>query len=445
MEYLEKSDLYKMLCNQKNLGEKIICSLMRQIISAVAYLHSKKIIHGDIKLENILIQNTYYSDNGDKKDLIGVDIKLIDFGCSKFFNPNKYESDIIGTSYYVAPEVLNQTYNNKCDIWSLGIIMYILFTGSPPFTGSNQNEILNKILEGKINFNSKKLKKISLEAKDLLIQILRYNYRSRPSAYQILGHIWLNKEDNDKTNNNDTKFNIRNEIIMSINKMYSFNVTCKFKLSVFTMIVHNIMNENCKNLISIFNYMDIDHDGRISENDFNMCLKREKISILELDEKIRKDYDNEFQTNENAYLNTEFKSTEDSRIDVDDNEFNGNNEKKEKEHFIKKIFFNVDADRNGYIEIEEFIKANISEDILLHHDNLEYAFNAFFINDSFNLKTNNFFKCVITKDNIIKTLFGNKVNIKPKLIESLLNEIGLDSNAAITYEDFVKIIKSKNS
>ena len=102
---------------------------MHQIIIAISHCHSKNIVHRDIKPENILLEN-----NESGTDSL---IKIIDFGTSLQFDPNKNLNQTIGTPYYIAPEVIKQTYDFKCDIWSCGVIMYILLSGNPPFNGKN--------------------------------------------------------------------------------------------------------------------------------------------------------------------------------------------------------------------------------------------------------------------------------------------------------------------
>lgn len=112
-----------------------------QLLSCVSYLHTKKICHRDLKPENILFEK-------ETKE----NIKLIDFGTSIFFNENEYMDEIKGTAFYVAPEVINKRYNEKCDIWSCGIILYLALCGKLPFNGENEQEILDNIIKKEINF-----------------------------------------------------------------------------------------------------------------------------------------------------------------------------------------------------------------------------------------------------------------------------------------------------
>lgn len=112
------------------------------------------IVHRDIKPENLLI------DSKDSKDIV---VKLVDFGTSTRLDPNTKLSQKLGTPYYIAPEVIKMKYDEKCDIWSCGVIMYILLSGYPPFNGSTDEDIMKKVLKGKFSFDSEEWKDISKE------------------------------------------------------------------------------------------------------------------------------------------------------------------------------------------------------------------------------------------------------------------------------------------
>jgi len=117
---------------------------MRQLLSTMVYCHKRKIVHRDLKPENILIEKV--------KNKSKISIKVIDFGTAKAFTSCTVLKQTIGTAYYIAPEVLDGNYTNKCDIWSCGVIMYILLSGYPPFNGRNDNEIMNSVRKLKFDY-----------------------------------------------------------------------------------------------------------------------------------------------------------------------------------------------------------------------------------------------------------------------------------------------------
>ena len=115
---------------------------MRKLFSALNHMHTQGVIHRDIKPENIMLtQND--------------ELKLIDFGLSQRQEGNKMMKTIAGTPYYMAPEVLDGHYDSKCDIWSLGVLLYVFMSGYLPFQGSSRNEVFYKISNGKYHFNHK--------------------------------------------------------------------------------------------------------------------------------------------------------------------------------------------------------------------------------------------------------------------------------------------------
>ena len=136
-EYCREGELFDEIKKNSPFSEALAGWYMKQILQAVCYCHGNHIIHRDLKPENILISKRLKSGFHH--------IKIIDFGTAKVFSREKRENALIGSAYYIAPEVLNKNYTEKCDIWSCGIIMYILLTGRPPFNGKTEEEIMRKI------------------------------------------------------------------------------------------------------------------------------------------------------------------------------------------------------------------------------------------------------------------------------------------------------------
>ena len=138
-------------------------------------------INRDLKPENILLEQNKDFDQ----------LKIIDFGTSLKYEPDKFLDEKLGTPYYIAPEVLNKKYNEKCDIWSCGVILYIILSGVPPFNGANDQEIMKNVKIGKFSFSDPCWSNVSDKAKDLIKKLLTYDIDQRPSAEEALKHPWI--------------------------------------------------------------------------------------------------------------------------------------------------------------------------------------------------------------------------------------------------------------
>jgi serine/threonine protein kinase len=159
--------------------------MMRQIFSAVDSCHRRgKVVHRDIKPENILLV---------QKDDVS-QLRLIDFGLSRFFEPGQRLRTRVGTVYYTAPEVWKQDYDEKCDLWSMGVILYVLICSYPPFDGDDDEDILNTVMKGRYKFHSPEWDGVSDEAKSLIRSLLHRNSRKRPTATQALEHPWFRSQ-----------------------------------------------------------------------------------------------------------------------------------------------------------------------------------------------------------------------------------------------------------
>ena len=138
-------------------------------------------LNRDLKPENILLEQNKDFDQ----------IKIIDFGTSLVYDSTKSLDEKLGTPYYIAPEVLNKKYNEKCDIWSCGVITYIILSGMPPFNGQSDQEIMKKVRVGKFSFSDPCWANVSDKGKDFITKLLTYDVDQRPSAEAALQHPWI--------------------------------------------------------------------------------------------------------------------------------------------------------------------------------------------------------------------------------------------------------------
>ena len=180
-EYCSEGDLFDLI-KKVPLTEIQVAYVMYQIFSALNYCHKMKIIHRDLKPENILIA---------KNENNFLRIKICDFGTSQIFKKDEKQSEIVGSVYYIAPEVILKDYNFKCDLWSCGIMMYILLTRKIPFFGEDDEEIIQNIICK--NYNVKELTIFSENTKDLIRKLLDKDTTKRINAETALGHKYFDE------------------------------------------------------------------------------------------------------------------------------------------------------------------------------------------------------------------------------------------------------------
>ena len=292
--------------SNKMYTEKDAAKIFQQLISAIVYCHDNGIVHRDLKPENLL-----YINEGDE---INNPIKVIDFGLSRNFDPKSKMNTKVGTAYYVAPEVLEGNYTEKCDVWSAGVILYILLSGEPPFNGANDREIYKAISKMIYQFPYNKWKKISKNAIDLIEKCLVPEDK-RISAKEVLEHPWFKKIDNEENA----------DIQIDLPSFKDYVNSCKLKKMTLTYIASRLNENDVSNLREIFTSFDKNKDGHISLEELKNGL--EKLNGKEID----------------------------------------NQE-------IEKIFLSLDTDKNGQIGYTEFLASIINERTYLNEERLYEAF-----------------------------------------------------------------------
>ena len=277
------------------------------------------------------------------------ELKLIDFGCAKIFSKYKKNfGEIIGTLIYCSPEVLKNNYNQECDIWSCGVIMYVLLSGHFPFYGKTEEEIKKKILSGKFSFNPKYFSNISEKAKDLITKCLIYDKHKRITAEDALKHEFF-MDDINPNNIFEDEIDTKN-LLLSL-KNYSQH--SKIYQTGLAFLSHNFADkEELNKLKKIFYKIDLNLDGKLSKYEFEQAFKEAGIDMS-------------------------------------------------KEQ-IEKMMKSIDFDGNGFIEYEEFIRVALPKEKLFTEKNLKIAF------DMFDLDKNG----TISLDEFKTILGINKINDK---------------------------------
>jgi serine/threonine protein kinase len=186
VELLHGGELFERIVKKGQYGERDACVLMKKLLSSLNYMHQKGIMHRDIKPENLILKDP---DNDG-------DVKIADFGLATYVNATEYLFKRCGTPGYVAPEILaDEKYDQKVDVFSAGVILYILLTGGSPFHGKSYNEILWKNKNCEIKFNFKDYgHKISEAATDLMKKLLEKDPKIRISAEEALNHEWIQND-----------------------------------------------------------------------------------------------------------------------------------------------------------------------------------------------------------------------------------------------------------
>ena len=176
-------DLFDLLKSHKNghLSEDETRCLVKQLLSAVKYLHAHHILHRDVKLENFLLTSS------------GT-LKMIDFGVARYFTPGQVHRDAVGTPYSIAPEVVRRCHSERSDVWSVGVMTFALLSGKTPFggcDGGDLNAVRRNILEGNFSFNDAVWETVSSTARAFIVKVLQTDVHKRPSAKHVLRHEWI--------------------------------------------------------------------------------------------------------------------------------------------------------------------------------------------------------------------------------------------------------------
>jgi len=367
-EYCGGGELFEFV-NDTHFTEIQVAYIMYQLFSAINYCHKMKIIHRDLKPENILLT---------KNNNNFLDIKICDFGTSQIFKKGDVQKETIGSLYYVAPEVLKKNYNFKCDLWSCGIIMYILLTNKLPFGGNSDEEIVSNIIYN--NYNHQRLTNCSFEAQELVSLLLDKNIDKRINAETALNHRFFQTH-RVKEIYNDIKD--PKKIDKFVNNLKHYKRISILQETTIAYLVHNFPDsEEIVDACKLFNKIDLNDNGQITLNDFHVGL-----SLILGNDNLRNDF--------------------------------------------VEIFANLDSNNDNYLGYEDFVKGAIDKNNLLNDNILEYAFKHF---DRDNTG-------YITIKEIGEIYRGHiQFGDINEGLKKIIGEVGKDENGKITYEDFKQLM-----
>ena len=245
-------ELLDQILKEKTMSENKAAIIFKQIIQAIHYCNNNGISHRDLKPENFMFSS----------DKSGALLKLIDFGFARsFYNPQHEINQVqrmktkAGTAFFMAPEVIEGNYTNACDMWSAGVILYIILCGYPPFDGVSDEQILENILKGEYDFDDEIWDNISEDAKDLIEHLL-IDEEFRLTPKQALDHPWTK-----------SYARLDSEIILSskhTERLRNFQKAKKLKKAALTYLASRVSDEDIINEMKIFFKLDKNKDGYIT-------------------------------------------------------------------------------------------------------------------------------------------------------------------------------------
>ena len=244
-------ELFEKIVEAKTFTENTAAYIMKQVLSGVYYCHTQKVVHRDLKPENILFT---------KNDILSP-IKIVDFGTAVPFYEKHKMSQCVGSSIYMAPEVIKKSYTEKCDSWSCGVITYVLLCGYAPFEGDNTKETFALIKKGKYELSGNIWDDVSEAAKNFIRKMLEMNPAKRYSADQALADPWIRKAKAFHTESKQIPAKV-------ISNLKTYRATKKLQRAIWEYIVSYIATSEEKNkLIAVFKQLDANNDGFISKEE----------------------------------------------------------------------------------------------------------------------------------------------------------------------------------
>ena len=378
MELCKGKDSFNKIVIMEKCDEKKVVSVITKVLLAIAHCHSRGITHRDLKPENILFEN----DNPD------AEIKIIDFGLSRKYAKDEKMHSVLGTPYYVAPEVLKGNYTEKCDVWSIGAMTYLLLCGQYPFNGSSDKEIFDNILYSNVKFTSSMWNKVSNNAKSFVKLCLEKNPNKRPSAIKALDHPWFANV----LNETHRVQNLRADILLNIK---NFKIKQKFKQMIMKYLLNSLDEEELKIYKSAFFAIDFFHNGCIEQPELKKAFELKKISITDRE--------------------------------------------------IKHLYKILDQNLKGAIDYTEFLMAGVNQKNLFTTEKLTKAFNYFDINKSGFIENSDLYDSLLRAGR--ECINTNDINsFLYEVLKNINDNRGLDKNleifTKISYDDFLKIFQN---
>jgi calcium-dependent protein kinase len=351
MELCSGGELFDKIIESGHFSEVQAAILMQQIIRAIYYMHENRVCHRDLKPENFL----FMTKDSIEKNLL----KIIDFGLSCKFEAGAVLTTKAGTPYYVAPQVLAGKYDQLSDLWSCGVIMYVMLCGYPPFFGETDAEVLSKVRLGNFSFNAADWKNISEDAKNLIRMLLKMNPRDRYTAEQALNHEWIkNKAPKSQGVSLQQGF---------VDNLRGFRSQNKLKKAALHIIAGQLNEDQIKSLRETFMALDKNGDGLLTPLEMKEGLHKAGLKEIPAD--------------------------------------------------LQQILEDVDSDGSGVIDYTEFLAATLDKRLYLQEDVCWSAFRLFDRNGDGKISTEEL-KLVLDTGDVNDILGGKDIDAIMKEVDS---------------------------
>eukprot|EP01066_Platyproteum_vivax_P010453 Platyproteum_vivax@DN4675_c0_g1_i1.p1 len=316
MEKCEGGELYDRLQEKTRYSENDTIEVTKQMLEALAYLHTHNVVHRDLKLENWLYATKEASSS----------LKLIDFGFSKVWNPTTRMQASCGSLYYVSPDTLSQNYTNACDMWSLGVIVYMLLVGYPPFYGDTEDIVMDQIMAANFSVEGPRWHTVSASAKNFVCSLLEINPQKRLTARQALKHEWISSSSDD--------VQIDLEVLHS---MKLFAQSAHFKRAALTLMAFSLTSEQIDDVQVQFKAFDKSLEGTIRLEEFASVVQKYFEVPIEEIEQIFNQLDS--SGDQQVYYNDFLAAVLTNRL-------------QQHEHLLRLTFQKMDVDNSGVISAD---------------------------------------------------------------------------------------------
>ncbi|CAD7966006.1 unnamed protein product [Amoebophrya sp. A25] len=366
-------EMYDRLMSRGQYTEAGAAGATKGMLLAVSYIHNTmKIVHRDLKLQNWLYPSAQSADD---------EVKLIDFGFSKVLENKKTVAVTAGTVEYLAPELLHHqsAVENTGDMWALGVIVFMLLGGYPPFSGKNNNEIIAAIRKHEIKWFRSRFEKVSVEAKSLVLGLLEADPSKRLTARQAIKHPWIAKLDQAESGLDEHQLN--GDVL---NALANFQKKTAFEKATAMIMAQCLGRSEVAALEKMFVKLDVSHEGTVELHELKQALAQ----------------------------------MGDGATDIDDKK-------------LSQIFDDLDYNHDHHIYFSDFLTAVVSCKIDQGSDKLIKAtFDRFDVDNSGEISIQN-----------LSSLFGSEFRNVP--ITELMKEVDTNGDEMISFEEFKTFIKER--